>query len=369
MENIAVFYGGTAVEHDVSVITGVLTLNSLDKKRFNPVPIYIDYDGAFYTGEQLFDIENYKNLDYKKLKRVTLFSGSEYLYYLKKNKLLSLIKINASINCVHGERGEDGSIDGLLSLCNIPSASPPIVPSAVSMDKSVTKAVLKGINVKCLPFVTLKRTDDIIHAVDKIKKKFSYPLIVKPVKLGSSIGIKKATNDSELESAVFDAFRYGDKAIIEKCLEDFIEINCAIYRDKSGKIIVSECERPLGVSEVLSFDDKYTCGNREFPANIEEDISNKIKKISEKVYSELDFKGIIRIDYFIKDGEIFLNEINSVPGSLAYYLFCDTLKKFGEVLNDLITVAKIEFSAQTTLKRKFSSSILNLSGSKSSKRL
>lgn len=364
MKNVAVFFGGASLEHDVSVITGVLTANSLDKRLYNSIPVYVDYSGEWFTGD-LLDLDNYKDLNHKKLKKVTLLAGSKDLYAQKGKKLKKLHTIAVAVNCMHGERGEDGSLAGVLSMHEIPLASAGLVSSGISMDKGVTKIALKGLGVPALDSVIIKSGT----GLNKIKLPFDYPVIVKPISGGSSIGIKKAKDFKEFEDAVNYSLRYGDRAIVEPCLENFIEINCAGYCGADGKINVSLCERPIGADEILSFTDKYENGKREFPANIDSKISKKIRFITEKVYSELGFSGTVRIDYFVKNDKIYLNEINSVPGSLAYYLFCDTLREFSDLLTDIIRRAEREYAKKSTLKRKFGSQILSLAGGKSSKRL
>lgn len=364
MKTIAVFFGGMSVEHDVSVITGVLTLNSINKILYDPVPVYVDYDGLWYTGQELFDIDYYKNPDFRKLKRVTLVSGCPKLYTLKGKRIKELGVVSVAINCMHGERGEDGSLSGTLKMCGIPLASPGTLPSAVSMDKHLTKTVLKGLGVKTLSCVLAESSN-----ISVIEEKIGYPVIVKPACLGSSIGIKKAENRKELEDAVAYAKRFGEKVIAEKCLTDFVEINCAVLKRADGKIKVSDCERPIGKNSILTFEDKYSSGKREFPANIPSEVSDKIKKISERVYIELGFTGAIRIDYMVSGKNVYLNEINSVPGSLAYYLFCDTLKEFSKMITDMIRLAEKNFAIESSLVKKYSSSVLNISGSKGAKRL
>lgn len=363
MKNIAVFFGGTTVEHDVSVITGVLTLNSLDKIKYNGIPIYIHTDGLWYTGERLRDLDDYKNLDLKKLEQVTIVSGNDYLYKVVKDKKIKpLCKIACAINCLHGERGEDGSLAGLLKMCEIPLASPSLLPSSVSIDKCFTKIVMKGLKVKVLPSVTLTSSDDI----NAVTEKFEYPVIVKPNLLGSSVGITKAQNDEELLNSILFALRFGEKVIVEPLLLDYKEINCAVY-SCDNRIIVSNCERPIGKGEYLTFSDKYTGGKRIFPADIPKKTADKIKSITEKVYRALDFNGVIRIDYFVKGEEIYLNEINSVPGSLAFYLFSDTLSGFTKMLEKMIIDAERKSAKSTTLNRNYSSGILSFGGSKGAK--
>ena len=364
MKNIAVFFGGNSVEHDVSVITGVLTANSLNKQKYVAVPVYVHTDGLWYTGESLLDIDNYKNLKLEKLERITLLAGGGMLYkVIKGKKLKPFCKIAVAINCMHGERGEDGSLAGLLNMCEVALASPPLMSSAVSMDKCFTKTAMKGLKVKTLPSVTVYSDEDL----SIVKSKLKYPLIVKPACSGSSIGIAKATDDDSLVNAINYALRFGDKAIVEPQLKGHLEINCSAYR-VGEKIIVSECEKPIGKGEFLTFDDKYTGGKRVFPADIDKSLSDRIKAITEKVYLGLDFYGIIRIDYFVVGGEIYLNEINSVPGSLAFYLFCNTLKEFSTLLDSILEDAEKRYVKSSTVKRKYHSGILMQGGTKGAKR-
>jgi D-alanine-D-alanine ligase len=363
MKNVAVFFGGVSVEHDISIITGVLTANSIDKK-YEVIPVYVDKSGNFYTGKTLLDPDAYKNLDYKKLKKVTLLSGSKVLFEVKNNRLKRICEIAVAINCMHGERGEDGTLSALLNLSNIPLASPNMVGSAICMNKSITKIMLKGLGIPCLDYAIVT---DIISAVSA--EKLSYPLIVKPTTGGSSIGVSKAKNRTELEFATLEGLRYSDSVIIEPLLENFIEINCACFRDADGNLVVSECEKPIGKEEVLTFSDKYENGKREFPAKIDKEISDKIKKLTAKIYRELEFKGVIRIDYFVKENKVYVNEINTVPGSLAYYLFCANTQEFTKMLSEMIEFGIISFNKSSSITKTFNSNIISSLKPKGSKNI
>ena len=363
MKNIIVLFGGESVERDVSIITGLLTLNSIDKDKFNPVPIYISASGEWFTGASLIDIETYKELDETKFKKVTLIAGQNKLYVVKGKRLKEFLTVSCAINCCHGGDGENGSLIGELNLHKIPFVSPAVMPSAIAMDKEITKFILRGIGVKVLPCKTVKDFSDI----DKLKVQF--PVIVKPAKLGSSVGINVAEDESQLELAISNALRYDEKVIIEPRLSGFTEINCACYKSDTG-FKVSECEKPIGKTEVLSFEDKYKAGKRQFPARISQDLSNKIKRLTCKIYQKLGFSGVIRIDYFVDSkGEVYVNEINSVPGSMAYYLFCENLSEFSVMLTEMIAQAEKEYSEKSTLIKKFSTSLLAIKGAKGAKRL
>ena len=250
-------------------------------------------------------------------------------------------------------------------MCKIPIASPPMLPSAVSIDKNFTKTVMRALKVKTLDGVVVKGAT----GIEEANKNISYPVIVKPNRLGSSIGVSMAKNQTELESALSYAMRFGENVLIEPCLEDFIEINCAAYREADGGVRVTECERPVGANKVLSFGDKYENGSRVFPADIDKKIADKIKNITRKIYISMGFNGVIRIDFFVVGKEVYLNEINTVPGSLAYYLFCDTLKEFSGLLTELIEVALKDFAKEQTAVKSYNSGILSFNGGKSCKRL
>ncbi len=365
MKTVAVFFGGQSVEHDVSILTGVMTANLIDKEKYISLPIYVTREGVWLTGKHLLDLDGYKSLTVKNLTRVTILPGQNTLYSVKGNRLKHLADIAVAVNCMHGERGEDGCLAGYLNLCKIPLASPNIMGSSVCMDKTFTKTVMKGLGVKTLDSITVNSADDI----DKIESNLDYPLIVKPNKSGSSIGVNRAKDRSELYSSINYALRFGESVIVEPCLDDFIEINCACYMDSIGNIIVSECERPVGRSKILSFNDKYESGERVFPADIDKKYSDLIKKTTKFIYQKLSFTGVIRIDYFLIKDKVVVNEINTVPGSLAYYLFGDTLASFTKMLDQLIALALQDYAKSLSEQKAFKTSILSFGGLKATKRL
>lgn len=372
MKNIIVFFGGISCEHDVSVITGVLTLNSLDKTLYNPIPVYISKKGEWLYGEELFDVSFYKSGNFSTLKKATLLSGENTLY-IRGIRLKKIGDIFCAINCLHGLNGEDGTLAGLLKLHNIPLVGSPLFSSSLSMDKDFTKTVLKGLKVSVLPCATVYKEDFIKNkekSILKIKENLSYPIIIKPANLGSSIGVSVVNGDNEFIASLDSAFLYDDKVIIEKFLENFKEYNCACYKDKNG-YTVSKVERPLSLDKILSFKDKYECYtgslDREFPAKIPEKLTKKIQSITEKVYKECEFSGIVRIDYLYSENVLYLNEINSIPGSLSYYLFTDTLKGFTEILNSLILYSVESYNKFKARKFSYQSGVLLINGAKGGK--
>ncbi len=363
MKNIAVVFGGKSAEHDISVITGVLTVNSLDKSEFCPIPIYIDGQGLWWTGKEFNKLNTFRNFDTKRANLVTLVEGKSILYAIKGKKIKSLFNIDCLINCCHGLNGEDGSISGLVKLCNLPICSPDGFCSSFAIDKARAKIVLKGLNLPTLEYkVCFRRNFNAQPQKEIIRvSKLGFPLIVKPANLGSSIGIESATNEKELSVALNKAFVYDDKVIVEPKLNGFTEINCACY--KGDKIVVSECEKPLSSADILTFSDKYSgMGKREFPAKIEDSVAKKIKAYTKKIYTELDFDGIIRIDFMLYQNQILINEINTVPGSLAYYLFSPTISGFSKILKNIIQKAIEKHKESCQNRYKFTSSVLMQAG-------
>jgi D-alanine-D-alanine ligase len=336
-----IIFGGKSVEHEISIITGVLALNSTDRQKYNVIPVYIDRSGVWYTGEELFDIETYKKITEFKLTTVTLISGKNELYTIKNKKLKSLAIIDCVLNCCHGASGEDGSLSGLIRLCGIANASPDVCGSSIAMDKSVSKLIAKSITIKTVPALKICRCD--YEKRKKIADKYitenlHFPVIVKPARLGSSIGISTANCLESLEKAIDLAFLYDDIILVEKLLKNKKEINCAAYWN-GEEVVVSPCEQPPSKSEFLTFEDKYLSGvkeERKIPADIDRKISEKIKSATKQLYKRLNLKGIIRIDFLIEGEEVYFNELNTVPGSLAYYLFCQDIKEMRNLIEILL---------------------------------
>ena len=278
---------------------------------------------------------------------MVFLTGEKTLFYKKKNKLKPFIRVDVIINCCHGSSGENGALAGLIEMTGITSVSPSVFAGAVTMDKVQCKKYLsKTVNLARQVVVT--QDESVGQGAMLAEETFGYPMIVKPNSLGSSIGVKVVKDLRELTVAVMNALRYDTCVLIEEFLQNATEINCAVYRDKNG-VVVSECEKPLPSKEFLTFEDKYTGGEREFPANIPTKLSNKIKQITKEVYDKLQTNGVMRFDYLLVDNKIYLNEINSIPGSLAYYLFGNSDEGFREMLNAMIESAKTSANKRCSL--------------------
>ena len=350
MKNIAVLFGGKSTEREISILTGLLVLRLIDREKYEPTPVYIHTDGGFYSTQNGLDLNDFKNLKIERLDKV-LFIKNELFKINKISKRQTALKpygkIDCAINCCHGGLGEGGGVSALAALNEIPFASPPLTASGAFLDKAFTKILLKGLNIPCLDFIRVEEKD--FHRRGKfllknIRSRLGYPVVVKPSKQGSSIGITLAKTEEELESALSLAFELDDKAIIEKYLEGKADINCAAYMRK-GEIIVSEPEIASKGEGVYSFADKYLKegrqlgGKRGRNANLGKSLTQKIKSYTKTIYKKCDLFGVVRVDFLVKDDEVYLSEVNTVPGSLAYYLFCERLTDGKAFFSDLIDEA------------------------------
>ena len=363
MKNILIIFGGKSVEHEISIITGVLALNSTDREKYNVIPAYIDKEGIWKTGEELYNIDTYKNIYDYKLTTITLISGSRELYSFKNKKLKAICEIDCVLNCCHGSLGENGSLSGLINLCNIANASPDVCGSAVAMDKSISKLIAKALLIRTVPALKISRCDyqKRKRIADKyITDNIKFPVIVKPSRLGSSIGISTAEDIESLEKAIAFAFLYDDIILVERLLKSKKEINCAAYWC-GEEVIVSECEQPPLKSDFLTFEDKYLSGEkdgRKIPADIDKKLSERIKLATKQIYKRLNLKGVVRMDFLIEGEDVYFNELNTVPGSLAYYLFCKDIKEMRGLIDNLLEEGIIQKEKENGLLLEFSGDVL-----------
>lgn len=335
-KNIIAVFGGVSNENEISVITGTMACNILAYGGKEVLPVYISQRGEFYAGEELKDIQTYNLNGFEKCPRAVIANGGVYILS-RRGKIKKFVKADCVLNCCHGGFGEGGGLSGICAAAGLPLAGAGIFESSAFLDKYLSKIVLKGLGVKTVPYFCVRQGGE-------LPKKITYPVIVKPVSLGSSIGIQKAENEGELQNALACAFEYDVAAIAERFIEPRREINCAAYF-ADGEICVSECEEAVSEGEILSFEDKYQGGGRSvIPAEIPQEVSKKIRDITRSVYEKLNMRGIVRFDFIYSD-EIYLSEINTVPGSLAYYLFSENFKDFYSVLDSVITQAERDFIA------------------------
>lgn len=344
-KNILVIFGGVSNENEISVITGTMAANVLKGAGYSVIPLYIAQNGKFYSDEKLADISGFSGDKYSSFPRAIVANGG--VYALNKRGIpKKFTPVDIALNCCHGGWGEGGGVCGLCAANGIPLASAGLLESSAFMDKYLTKIVLAGLGVKTAEYSYIKSMEELGCAVNMPQ----FPVIVKPVTLGSSIGVEKAENEEQLKDAVQTALMLDCAVIVEKYLSDRREINCAAYL-ADGEVVTSECEEPLSQSAVYSYEEKYRGGVKSvFPADIPVELSRKIRDITGSTYKKLNMRGIVRFDFILSCGEIYLSEINTVPGSLSYYLLSSGFKNFAPVLQKVIEQSLADAAAAKSKK-------------------
>lgn len=360
---LGVFFGGKSVEHEISIITANQAMSSLNRDRYEIVPIYISKNGKMYTGEKLFDLKEYRDLDklVKSCEEVVCVNNGDKANILRvNNKLFSnniINTIEVAFPIMHGTNGEDGSIQGFLEILGVPYIGPDVLASSIGMDKIMMRRILKEQNIPSLDYIAFYSLDYIKNEnkyIEEIEDKLTYPVIVKAGNLGSSVGIKKANNREALTEAIEFAMEFSDRVMVENAIVKLKEINCSVMGDMIDAN-PSICEEPIGSDEILSYQDKYVGGGktktggskgmaslqRKVPADITEEMNKRIQEIAVKTFKVLGCNGVSRIDFLIdmENDNIYVNEINTIPGALSYYLWEATNKSFEKELDELVEIA------------------------------
>ena len=367
---LGVIFGGRSVEHEISIITANQAMSNINQEKYEIVPIYISKKGLMYTGDQLLDLKSYRDLD-KLLKEVTQVSiindGTNInvvRFPMKKFGDNVINTIDVAFPTMHGTNGEDGSIAGFLETLNIPYIGCDMLSASIGMDKIMMRRVLKEVGIPSLDYIAFYSCDYIKNEdkyISEIEEKLRYPVIVKAGNLGSSVGIKKAKDRASLVEAIEYSMQFSDRVMIENAIVNLKEVNCSVLGDISNAI-PSECEEPVGSDEILSYTDKYMSGSktkagnlennggakqgmaslkRKLPAEISDEMKAEIQKYAVETFKVLGCNGVSRIDFLVdKDtNEIYVNEINTIPGALSYYLWEATGKTFAEEIDDLVNIS------------------------------
>lgn len=388
---LGVLFGGKSVEHEISVISAIQAINSLDREKYDVIPIYITKNNEFYVGEKIGDISSYKNIPslLKESQRVIFVSGdnkTELVRYPFKAFGKNVVDyIDIAFPIVHGTNVEDGALQGFLKTLNLPFVGCDVLSSAVGMDKYVMKTVLKDNGIPVLDCKCFLASDysDPEKVMDAIEKEIGYPVIVKPVNLGSSVGISMADDRNSLYDALSNAFDYASKVLVEKYIKNLKEINCSVVGDVD-EAEASECEQPVNNDKILSYDEKYL-GNKKggaskgmastsrlIPADIASAVRKEIRTLAVKAFKCLGCNGVSRIDFMIDmdTDKIWFNEINTIPGSLSFYLWKPLGVSYTELLDRMINLALKREREQENITYSFDTNVLegiNLSGTKGSK--
>lgn len=375
---VGVIFGGETVEHEVSIITAIQAMEHIREDKYEIVPIYITKDRIWYTGAMLKEIDVYR--DFNELKRyakeVTLVKTKEG-FVLQNTKGLfkrTIETIDIAFPIVHGNNAEDGTLQGYLDSVGIPYVGSRVLGSALGQDKVVMKQVFKDMNLPIVDytwFFDSEYEDDSETIFAKVKK-MGYPVVVKPSTLGSSVGITYVKEEKKLAEAIEDAIKYDTKIIVEKAVPNLVEVNCSVlgnYKHQEASVI----EEVSTDEDFLTFSDKYlgngkkkgaskgmASASRIIPARISAKLTKEIEETSKCAFKALNLAGVCRIDYLIdkKTNKYYINEPNTIPGSLAFYLWEPTGKKYEDLLDEMITIAVKDYRNRSKKVYSFESNIL-----------
>lgn len=392
---VGVLYGGKTTEHEVSIITAVQAMGFLNTEKYEVVPMYLTKENEMYTGEPLKEMEVYKEPELLKryCKNVVCYNKNGALALQSKNGIFKKIvkMVDIVIPCVHGYNMEDGNVEGMLETYGVPYTGSDIYGCTVGQDKVFQKQILasNGISVpKYTWFYDNEYFEDNSKILSDVKK-IGYPVIVKPARQGSSIGIKLANNEEELKEAIEEAIKYDEKILVEEEIPNVVELNCSVLGSTSY-METSAIEQVMGKDDILSFNDKYigsgakkgvkgsstskgmVSANRIIPAEIPDALASEIAETSKKVFRVLGASGVVRIDYLYdkKAKKYYVNELNTIPGSLSFYLWTPLNKEYDELLDDMINIAVKRYKKKLKKTTTFESNILsNFDGTKGTKGL
>lgn len=366
--NIGVFFGGCSTEHEISVISASQAMSAIDRSVYDVTPVYITKQGQWYTGDALFDVANYRDIPalLSKCRKVYMRpeKGDFNIYECRHRMFGSEVvtRLDVAIPVLHGSYGEDGTFEGVLDAIGIPYAGCNVLASANGMDKITMKMILAQSGIPVVDYVWLTDKewyDRQEQVVERIESRLHYPVIVKPADSGSSVGIEAVHDRDHLIEAIENAAAYSKRIIVEHLVEQLREINCSVLGDYY-ECEASVCEAPLRSGEILSYQDKYLGGGgkggakrggtksqgmrstvREIPARLPQQTTDLIRTTAVETFKTLGCDGVARIDFMIDDatGKVYVNEINTIPGSLSFYLWEASGVSFDRLIDRLIDIA------------------------------
>lgn len=381
---LGVIFGGESVEHEVSIISAIQAMNKMDSEKYEIIPIYITKDRQWYTGEMLKEIEVYSDLSLIKryAKNVVLYEDKGKFVLQSKGFFKKIIKeVDIVFPIVHGTNVEDGTLQGYLQSIGIPYVGSNVYASVVGQDKLYMKQVFEAEKLpvcKYTWFYDSEYEEDPESVFDKIKK-LGYPVIVKPATLGSSVGIKTAYDQDSLKVAIDDAVKYDNKIIVEKLVEDLMEVNISVLGNYENQQ-VSAIEQVMPTKDFLTYEDKYigsskvkgklggkfksskgmVSASRVIPAPLDKELKEEIESVAVSAFKALGSSGVVRIDFLVdkKKNKIYINEINNIPGSLSFYLWEPIGKEYTELLDDMINIGIRDYKKRIAKTHSFETNIL-----------
>lgn len=390
---LGVIFGGESVEHEVSIISAVQAMESMDDTKYDIIPIYISKNRTWYTGAMLRDIDVYKDFeDLKRYAKEVVLVRKDDKFYLQSTKGIfrkDVTEIDIMFPIVHGNNVEDGSLQGYLESVGIPYVGSHVLGSALGQDKVLMKQVFEANDISVVPYTWFYDYEYSDSSNDILKKieKLGYPVVVKPATLGSSVGITYVKTSKDIDTAINDAIKYDKKIVVEKAVDNLIEVNCSVlgnYKYQETSVL----EEVLSDNELLTYADKYIGGSkgklkggmksskgmastsRIIPARVDKKVENEIIDVSKRAFRALNLSGVCRIDFLIdsKTNKVFINEPNTIPGSLAFYLWEPAGKGYKNLLSDMINIAIKEYKEKSKKTYSFDSNILsNYNGLKGAK--
>lgn len=390
MIKVGVIFGGESVEHEVSIITAVQAMNFINSQKYEVVPIYIDKKRNWYTGELLREMETYKDLENigNYAKEVTLTRKDDEFILQKKRGIFKGVvnTIDVAFPIVHGKGVEDGSLSGYLETIGIPYVGPSMLGASIGQDKVVQKQVLAAAAVPVVNYTWFYDQEYLEDEETILKdiKKLGYPVIVKPARLGSSVGITVAKNEKEVKDAIDEAIKYDEKIVVEAMVPNLLELDCAVL-GSNNKMECSLIGEMMTKNDFLTFEDKYIGnggkkgpknGNKistsgfKIPADVDKEIEEKIYTEAQKAFRALNLSGVTRFDFLVnkETKEVFVNEPNTIPGCLAFFFFTPKGKKYPKLLDELINGAIKEYKNSQKKVTSFESNVLSTyNGSKGAK--
>ncbi len=376
--NVGVVFGGQSVEHEVSIISALQMIENMNQIKYNPIPIYLSKENIFYYSELMFDVAFFKNFnEVKEKSKEIVFHHTKHqheILSLEKHKFKRLFSVDIIFLVVHGTSCEDGTLSAYFDLLNIPYVGSSILSSSINQNKWKMKQILDYNDIPIVPYFGFYESDFYQNEIKIIEacEKLAYPLIIKPASLGSSVGITKCNNRIDLHKAILNALLYDVEIVCEKVINHLIELNCSVLGDYSN-LEASVIERVIQQDEILSYEDKYLRGNkkngkgmvntnRELPALISEELTKKIQEVAISAVKIIGASGVLRIDFLYDDeeGKLYLNEINTIPGSLAFYLWKTKGLEYKDLIDKLITLALQRYRIKNSKIFSYDTNLLSL---------
>ena len=384
---IGLFFGGSSVEHEVSIISALQALPRFDQSKYTVLPIYITRAPAFYPGEAAGKIEEYRDIPalLKKCTRVLPAREGDRVCLLPYGrfglKTKPLAALDLAFPVVHGTNVEDGALQGYFRTLGLPFAGSDVEPSAVGMDKYVQKLLYVASGLPVLPALRLRAEEDREDMLRRITERIPFPLIVKPLDQGSSVGIRLVRTEDELEDALDYAFSFSPRVLTEKAVQPLRELNCAVLGD-AEEAEASEVEEPVMGDEILSYRDKYEGGakgaggkgmsglSRLLPAPVSPELREQVRSLAVRAFRALDLSGVARIDFLLnaETEELYINEVNTIPGSLSFYLWEPLGLSYTVLLDKMVSLALKRERQRAAFRSEIDTGILrNFSGAKGAK--